>query len=502
MNIDLSTALGVTIGLLPEVVLTGFGLIVLLLVSWRHRGVADLRLAGWVSLAGLLASLAALAWLWVGQARPMNGPNMIVLDDFRFAASALILVAGIATVLLSHAYLEREGILAPEYFVLVVLATVGMLFLAGADDMMVLFLGLEIMSVAVYVLAGFQRGSAFSAEAALKYFLIGAFASAFLLYGIALTYGVTGTTSLSVAGTVFGRGSLPVMGGLGLAFVLIGFGFKVAAVPFHMWTPDVYDGAPTPITGFMATGVKVAAFAALVRVLIGTFGTAGDTWQPIVAALAVFSMVIGNLVALSQPTIKRMLAYSSIAHAGYLLAALVTGSTLGVTAVLVYLLAYVLTSLAAFGFLALLGREGERDVSLGSIAGLARQRPWLAAGLSACMLSLLGFPGTLGFIGKWMILLSLVGQGHSVIAVIVVLASLVSAGYYLPVIMSVYMRPEPAESVHGGMLVSRPVAGTLTFAILLILVLGVWPTPAIETAMASAGSLYDGIVAGVHHALR
>jgi NADH-quinone oxidoreductase subunit N len=252
----------------------------------------------------------------------------------------------------------------------------------------------------------------------------------------------------------------------------------------------------------MATGVKVAAFAALVRVLIGTFGTAGDTWQPIVAALAVFSMVIGNLVALSQPTIKRMLAYSSIAHAGYLLAALVTGSTLGVTAVLVYLLAYVLTSLAAFGFLALLGREGERDVSLGSIAGLARQRPWLAAGLSACMLSLLGFPGTLGFIGKWMILLSLVGQGHSVIAVIVVLASLVSAGYYLPVIMSVYMRPEPAESVHGGMLVSRPVAGTLTFAILLILVLGVWPTPAIETAMASAGSLYDGIVAGVHHALR
>ncbi len=502
MNIDLASAVGVTIGLLPEVVLTIFGLVVLLLVSWRHDGVGDLRLAGWVSLVGMLASLAALTWLWVWEARPMNGPNMIVLDDFRFAAAALILIAGIATVLLSLTYLEREGILAPEYFVLLVLATVGMLFLAGADDMMVLFLGLEVMSVAVYVLAGFQRGSAFSAEAALKYFLIGAFASAFLLYGIALVYGATGSTSLAVAGAAFNRGPLPLMGALGLAFVLIGFGFKVAAAPFHMWTPDVYDGAPTPVTGFMATGVKVAAFAALTRVLVGTFGAAGDTWHPIVAALAVFSMVIGNLVALAQPTIKRMLAYSSIAHAGYLLAALVTGSTLGVTAVLVYLLAYVLTSLAAFGLLAVLGREGERDVSLGSIAGLARRRPWVAAGLSACMLSLLGFPGTLGFIGKWMILLSLVGQGHFMIAVIVVLASLVSAGYYLPVIMSAYMRPEAADSSHSEIVVSRPVAGTLALAVLLIVVLGVWPTPAIETAMASAGSLYDGIVAGVHHALR
>jgi NADH-quinone oxidoreductase subunit N len=288
------------------------------------------------------------------------------------------------------------------------------------------------------------------------------------------------------------------MGAIGLGFFLIGFGFKVAAVPFHMWTPDAYEGAPTPVTGFMATGVKVAAFASLVRVLFGAFGSAVDAWQPVVTVIAVLSMVVGNLVALGQRSLKRMLAYSSIAHAGYLLAALLPGSALSATATLVYLLAYVLTSLAAFGLLAGLGRGGEREVSLDTIAGLAVTRPWVSAGLAVCMLSLLGFPGTVGFIGKWMILIALLGQEHYLVAVVLVLTSLVSAGYYLPVIMASYMRPPSSPDAHAGVILARPAAVTVAVAIALVVVLGLWPTPALDAAQASAGTLIEGIVAGAH----
>ena len=238
-------------------------------------------------------------------------------------------VAPAPTILLSLGYMERERLLAPEYYPLILLATVGMMFLGGAEDLIVLFLGLEVMSVAVYVLAGYNRASASSAEAALKYFLIGAFASGFLLYGIALVYGATGTTNLSLIGAQLAGQPLSLMAALGLGLLLIGFGFKVAAVPFHMWAPDVYDGSPTPVTGFMATGVKAAAFAALVRVLLEAFPSAHGVWQPIIAGLAIASMVLGNLVALAQRSLKRMLAYSSIAHAGYLLVAVWAGTPAG-----------------------------------------------------------------------------------------------------------------------------------------------------------------------------
>jgi len=355
-----------------------------------------------------------------------------------------------------------------------------------------------VMSVAIYVLAGFDRGRPSSGEAALKYFLMGAFASAFLLYGIALVYGATGVTSLSAAGMVIARSPDSLLASLGLGFFLIGFGFKVAAVPFHMWTPDVYEGAPTPITGFMATGVKVAAFAALVRVLYGAFGGIAETWQGILAVLAMLSMVVGNLIALNQRSLKRMLAYSSIAHAGYLLAAVIPGVPLAASATLTYLTAYVLTSLAAFGLLAALGREGERDVTLETVAGLAGSRPWLAAALGICMLSLLGFPGTFGFIGKWQILVSLIGGQQYLVAVVLVLASLVSAGYYLPVIMSLYMRPAPAEQSEVAPL-GMAAAATVAVAVVLVVVLGVWPTPAIDASLASSQSLFEGLVSGVHH---
>jgi NADH-quinone oxidoreductase subunit N len=496
MPLDLRTPFGVTLALMPEIALTAGALVVLLVNAWRHKTAEDSRLSGYVALASLIPSVLALLLLWSGGARPEGAPFMVALDGFRFAALALILVATAATILLSLGYLEREGLIAPEYYSLVLFAASGMMFMVGAENLIVLFLGLEVMSVSVYVLAGFNRGSVFSAEAALKYFLIGAFASAFLLYGIALLWGATGSTSLAAIGAgQAGGAALSTVGKLGLGLLLIGMGFKVASVPFHMWAPDVYDGSPTPVAGFMATGVKAAGFLALVRILTVAFPGAHEAWQPIIAGLAVASMVLGNLVALSQRSIKRMLAYSSIAHAGYLLASVWAGSTLGAAATLLYLGAYALTTLAAFGILAVLGRGGERDVTLDSIAGLATQRPWLAFALSVCMLSLLGFPGTLGFVGKWAILASLVQARQLPLAVILVVTSLVSAGYYLPVIMSAYMRdPDSAES-HAQAQLPRTAALTVATAIAVVLVLGVLPSAALSSAIATAGSLVRAIAA-------
>jgi NADH-quinone oxidoreductase subunit N len=481
-RLDLSTPWGVTLALLPEVVLSGWALVVLLVVSWRHQGPEDSRLAGWLSFAGVVLSGAALAALWVNGTQADGLAQMVALDSFRYGAAAIALVSAGATILLSLGYLERERLLAPEYYVLVLLATAGMMFLAGAEDLIVLFLGLEVMSVAVYALAGFNRASAFSAEAALKYFLIGAFASGFLLYGIALVYGATGTTNLSLAGAQLAGKPLGPMAALGLGLLIIGFGFKVAAVPFHMWAPDVYDGSPTPVTGFMATGVKAAAFAALVRVLMEAFPSAIGTWQPIVAGLALASMILGNLVALAQRSLKRLLAYSSVAHAGYLLVAVWPGTPAGAGSVLLYLLAYSLTSLAAFGLLAILGRGGERDVTLDDIAGLAATRPGIAFALAVCMLSLLGFPGTFGFIGKWYIISAVVAEGHYVLPVVLVLTSVLSAGYYLPVIMAMYMKPAPSADRYAQVRLPAPALGAVTLTIAAVLLFGVWPGAVLDLA--------------------
>src|SRR5262249_30215511 len=326
IHLDLATPWGVTAALLPEILISIAAMAVLLVVSWRHTTAEDSRLAGWLSLMGVGVGALALGGLWLKQVAPDRLAQMVALDRFRYAASFLALIAAGGTIMISIGYLERERLLAPEYYPLILLATAGMMFLAGAEDLIVLFLGLEVMSVAVYVLAGYDRTNPFSAEAAVKYFLIGAFASGFLLYGIALVYGATGTTNLSLIGAQLAGKLPPLMASLGLGLLLIGFGFKVAAVPFHMWAPDVYDGSPTPVTGFMATGVKAAAFAALVRVLYEAFPSAASVWQPVIAGLAIASMVVGNLVALIQPSLKRMLAYSSIAHAGYLLVAVWAGS--------------------------------------------------------------------------------------------------------------------------------------------------------------------------------
>jgi NADH-quinone oxidoreductase subunit N len=345
------------------------------------------------------------------------------------------------------------------------------------------------MSVALYVLAGYDRRSQFAGEAALKYFLIGAFASAFLLYGIALIYGAAGTTDLAAIGRQLAGAPLSVMGIAGLALLLIGLGFKVAAAPFHMWAPDVYDGAPTPVTTLMATGVKAAGFLALARVLYQGFPDHLSSWAEPLAALAILTMIIGNLVALSQRSLKRLLAYSSVAHAGYLLAAVWAGPESGSGPVLLYLSAYVLTTIATFGILGVIGRGGERDVTLDSLAGMGAERPWLATAFSIGMLSLLGFPGTFGFIGKWSILAALVDRGGAVLAIVLVVTSLVSAGYYLPIIAALWMKPGPANPSPLRWAVPRSAMLAIGLATALILVFGVWPGPILEWATTSALSV-------------
>ncbi|MBA3574708.1 MAG: NADH-quinone oxidoreductase subunit N, partial [Pseudonocardiales bacterium] len=293
MPVDLSTPVGALVALLPELVLTAWALVVLLVVAWRHRTARDSRFVGLLSIVGYVLALLATTWLaWRG-AHADGLSQMIALDGFRFASDALLLWIAGAVAVLSLRWLERQGILAPEYYVLLMLATVGMMLLAGAADLITLFLGLEVMSISVYVLAGYDRTRRASAEAALKYFLIGSFATGFLLYGIALIYGATGQFNLTLIGAQFAATEPSLMAKLGMGLLLIGFGFKVAAVPFHAWAPDVYEGAPTPVTAYMASGVKAAAFLALARVLAEAFPAYVDLWRPIVWGLAIVTILVG-----------------------------------------------------------------------------------------------------------------------------------------------------------------------------------------------------------------
>jgi len=490
MSLDLSNYADLMRALSPESVLTILALLVLLIVAWRHRTVTDLRIAGWVTLVSIGITAAVVWWLWWNSATVEGVAQMIAVDDFRFVTDWIFLGAAALTVLFSLRYLEREQLLAPEYYPLLLFAVLGMMLMGGGEDLMVIFLGLELMSISVYVLAGFNRRSPRAAEAALKYFLLGAFASAFLLYGMALIYGATGTTNLSFIGVqvqTLGVAHLPLLL-VGIGLLLVGFGFKVAAVPFHMWAPDVYDGAPTPITGFMATGVKAAAFAALFRVVIESLGAAGS-WHVIIAGLAVATMIGGNLVALAQRSVKRMLAYSSVAHAGYLLVAVVSGGS-GSAAFIFYLVAYGITTIAAFALLAAKGKGGESDVRVDDLSGLSTSRPWLALALTVCMLSLLGFPGTAGFMGKWYILVSAVGGGHAGLAIILVLTSVASAGYYLPVVMAMYMKPASHAEAHASMVFDGVGRATLAVAVAAILWFGIAPGQLFDLSKTSGASLH------------
>ena len=489
MTLDPLVPFDALLSLLPEMVLTAWALVVLLVVAFRHSTAADSLLAGRLALVGIVLAGASLLGLW--WAAPAPGRGMVALDPWRYASSALILGIGFFTGLTSLRFLGQQKLRAPEFHVLLLFALVGMLLMTSTQDLMLLFLGLEIMSVAVYVLVGFDRYRRSSAEAALKYFLIGAFASGFLLYGIALTWGGTGHTEYAmIAGKLTGAG-VPVLVKAGLGLLLIGFAFKVSAAPFHMWAPDVYDGAPTPITGLMATGVKAAACIALARMLMIAFPALAPQWQPVIGLLAVLTIVVGNVVALAQHSLKRMLAYSSVAHAGYLLVGIWTGSEAGMSAVLVYLAAYCLTTGACFGILLAVERVGSRTVLIDDLEGLFLVRPWAALAMSVCLFSLLGFPGTFGFIGKWNLVAAALAEGNWILPLALVAGSAVSIGYYLPVVMAMTLKATRAKEAHRQVLFSRAMRSLIAVASAGILLFGVWPNAVQSLAARGAKALAD-----------
>ncbi|HLQ79127.1 MAG TPA: NADH-quinone oxidoreductase subunit N, partial [Terriglobia bacterium] len=392
------------------------------------------------------------------------------------------------TILASMDFITREGLPQGEYYALLLFACTGMMMMSGANDLMMIFLGLEILSIATYVLAGFRRKDLKSNESALKYFLLGSFASAFFLYGTALIFGATNSTNLIVIREALKVPNVEItLAFLSAALILIALCFKVAVAPFHVWTPDVYEGAPSPVTGFMSAGPKAAGFAVLFRIFLVAFPALQDRWSDALWVIAALTMILGNVIAVAQPNLKRMLAYSSIAHAGYVAVAFAASSPRGVSAALFYLLAYSAMNLGAFTIVTILSRSEDRLVTLNDYAGLAAKRPGLAALLSLFLISLAGVPGTAGFAGKFFIFRSAVESGYVWLTVIGVVTTVVSFYYYLSVIVQMYMKPaaeefqdlRPAFSWNIALLIAA--AGTIY--------LGIFPSGMLERTLSAVMSL-------------
>ena len=490
-TLDVSIPAQLMTALVPDLVLMGGAMVLLLWAAWQPDSQEHQRRVGLASI--VLAGITILITLqWSG--RYDAGPGPIALDDFRWFVDVVILLGTIGAIALSMDDNMRSGIKTAEAHVLILLASSGMMLLAAARDLMIVFLGIELMSISVYALAGINRRSERSAEGALKYFLLGAFSTAFLLYGIALVYGATGTTNLTLIGgrvAVFHLANSPLLL-IGIGMMVIGFGFKVATVPFHMWAPDVYEGAPTPITAYMAAAVKAAAFAGFLRVWLEAFSGVTSSWHGPVWWLAVVTMIVGNLVALAQKDIKRMLAYSSIAHAGYILVAVASATSAATSAFMFYLLAYTLATFGAFGVISSLERNGGTRLAIEDYAGLWSVKPWLASAMAVFMLALLGFPifGGMGFFAKYWIIQSALQAPvpQTKLAVILVIASVISAGYYLYVVMVMFMRPRPdnAPTVASSSGWTRSV---IAAAAILILVLGILPNSVIRWTEKSSNSV-------------
>jgi NADH-quinone oxidoreductase subunit N len=459
-------------------------------VEGRNRGL----FLPLMSTIGLVVAIV-LAWnLWGGVAE--DGPElqmagMVTVDGFSIFVKITLAVFGLLTIWLGREYLTRENLEEPEFYALVLFAVAGMMLMASATDLIVIFIALETFSLALYVLVGFRRKSLISQESAMKYFLLGAFSSAFFLLGIALTYGATGSTNLYGApgsGTEVGISQFLSTNPSGdaaflvlaVAFLIIGLGFKIAAVPFHMWTPDAYQGAPSPVTGFMAAGSKLAAFAALLRLLdVSLFQLRGD-WRPIVIALSVLSMVAGAVFAVVQEDLKRLLAYSSIAHAGYILIGVVAANDRGISGTLFYLSTYGITVIGAFALVSMLSGPGERFSRLVDFKGLFYRRPLLAGALSLFLLSLAGVPLTSGFVGKLVVFGAAIEEGYAPLVVVGAISSAIAAFFYLRVMVVMYMQEADETTPHAEVGVA---AGTVVgLAAAATLVLGLAWSPLYELA--------------------
>lgn len=413
--------------------------------------------------------------------------GMFVLDGFSIFFKMLFFIVAALAILISINYLKNEQSERGEYYGLILLATSGMMIMASGADLITIYLGLELMALSVYILAGFLRGSMKSNEAALKYFLLGAFSSGILLYGIALIFGITGTTNLREIAAFIQTGTLskPVLI-LSMILMTAGFGFKIAAVPFHMWVPDVYEGAPTSVTAFMSVGPKAAAFAAFLRVFMVALPGIQPDWTIILSVLAILTMLIGNVVAIAQTNIKRMLAYSSIAHAGYALVGFVTGGTAGMSSVMLYLLIYVFMNLGAFGVVVMLRKGGVAGDNIEDFAGLAKNHKFAAMLMLIFMFSLAGIPPTAGFIGKFYIFMGALNAGFLWLAIITVIMSVISAFFYLRVVIMMYMKDPTGEYELSAPYSIRFALAVAAFCVLYI---GMNPGGLIDYAISSVAGL-------------
>jgi NADH-quinone oxidoreductase subunit N len=429
---------------LPEIILTLFGTLIMFLEA--VLGEDQKRVLGPLSIVGLAAALwGAIA------ANSDPGPafhNMLIVDGFATFFRVLEMGVGLLAVLSSTEYLGREKSPGGEYYALILFSIVGQSIMVTANELIMIFIGLEISSIASYILAGYLRDDPRNNEAALKYFLLGSFATAFLLYGVAWIYGLTGSTNLVLIRQALTTPALApslALTGTAAALMFVGFGFKVSAVPFQVWAPDVYQGAPAPISAFLSVGPKAAAFAILLRVFMTAFGSIAARWEPVVWACALATMIVGNFAAIQQSNIKRMLAYSSIAHAGYVLVAVTAHSDIGTAAAMFYLAAYAFTNFGAFAVVAYFARKGERYVSIDDFAGLAQRQPAMAAMMTIFLLSLIGVPLTGGFFGKFYIFKAALDANLVWLTVLGLLNSAVAAFYYLRILVVMYMN-EPGES--------------------------------------------------------
>jgi NADH-quinone oxidoreductase subunit N len=454
---------------LPVVFLLAWAAVLLLVDVFTRRKIKGFVF--WAAVVGMSISLVLTVQHAGLEAEAFNG--MLMIDGFSVFLNVLTLSAGILGAFLSYDYLDRMGMARGEYYVLMIFSLSGMLLMSWAADLIVVFLALELLSIPLYVLAAFARPKPESEEAGLKYFLLGAFSSGFLVYGISLVYGATATTNLAEIVTAASSGELtsPVLLLVGAALILIGLGFKIAAVPFHMWTPDVYQGAPTPVTAFMSAGAKVAGFAALLRVFVVAFPGLSDEMVPVLWGVAAATLVTGNVAALAQKNIKRLFAYSSIAHAGYILMAFVPYGNDAVrldtvASALFYLLAYTVTNFGAWAVVIMLEQKEGKGLELADYAGLGKKYPMLAAAMAVFMLSFTGVPPTLGFVGKFFVFRAVLEGGYVGLAILGVLTALVSAYYYLRLVVIMFMEEgEPVVRRSAWLTLTTGVTAIATVAL-------------------------------------
>lgn len=465
--------------IMPEIFLSVLAMALLLINVFVPSG--QKSYIGYISFIGVVASAVLAGTGWGAHVESFNGS--VVLDNFATFFKIIFLISAGLAILISDQYMVREECNHGELYPLILFTVVGMMLMASGTDLMTIFLGLEVMSVSLYVLAGFNRANRKSNEAGLKYFLLGAFSTGFLLYGMALIYGATGTTRIAIIAAKVAQMSLPsanIMLLAGMLLMITGFAFKVAAAPFHMWTPDVYEGAPTPMTAFMSAGPKAAGFAAALRILLVAFPTMVADWSQLFWILAVLTMTVGNITALRQDNIKRMLAYSSIAHAGYCLVGFASGNPTGTAGILFYMLSYAFMNIGAFAIIILVGKKGESNGNVSDFAGFGFKHPLLAVTMSVFLFSLAGMPPTAGFIGKFYLFSGAIQQGYIWLAIIGVLNSAASVYYYLRVMVYMYMK-DPTEEF-DWLQVSAPIALSLLISVSGTLIPGVVPSIILQYA--------------------